>query len=554
MPVLDWLGKNAVINHHNEVPYRLIHYNGSLSSGDKASGNLLVQGDNLLALKALLPHYAGQVKCIYIDPPYNTGNEGWVYNDNVNSAEIRKWLGKVVGKEVEDLSRHDKWLCMMYPRLQLLKEFLRDDGVIFVSIDDNAMPYLRLLMDEIYDGKNFVAQLPTIMNLKGNNDQFGFSGTHEYTLVYAREINKLSLGSFSLNEEEFENWQQDDKGFFKQGANLKATGIDGSREKRPNLYFPIYISDNLDVSLDFHSGWNELLPITNGQDMRWRWSKEKFSKDLDEVIVTRTKEGFSIYKKQRPSLGDLPSTKPKSLFYKPSYSSGNGTALLKDILGDRLFNNPKPLDLIKDFLVIGSILDSFAGSGTTGHAVLQANAEDGGNRRFILVEMDKTIAQEVTAQRLTKVIGGYFKNGDTDKPIAGLGGGFRFCRLGKPLFDEWGELMGEATFSDIAAHVFFIETGCPIPKKASGDTPFIGAFNGKAVYLLYSAENTGMPLDGSGNILTPELLPLLKLPPECEAGSERVVYAEHCTLNPVQLEQEHIAFRQIPYHLTKEGK
>jgi len=167
--------------------------------------------------------------------------------------------------------------------------------------------------------------------------------------------------------------------------------------------------------------------------------------------------------------------------------------------------------------------------------------------------MDKTIAQEVTAQRLTKVINGYFKNGDTDKPVAGLGGGFRFCRLGKPLFDEWGELIGEATFSDIAAHVFFIETGSPIPKKASGDTPFIGAFQNKAVYLLYSIENTGMPLEGSGNILTPELLSQLKLP-ECEAGSERVVYAEHCTLNPAQLEQEHIAFRQIPYHLTREGK
>jgi len=231
MPVLDWLGKSAVINHYNEVPYRLVHCNGSLSSGEKDSGNLLVQGDNLLALKALLPHYAGQVKCIYIDPPYNTGNEGWVYNDNVNSEEIKKWLGKVVGKEAEDLSRHDKWLCMMYPRLQLLKEFLRDDGIIFISIDDNAMPYLRLVMDEIYGDKNFVAQLPTIMNLKGNNDQFGFSGTHEYTLVYAKEINKLSIGSFSLNEEEFQDWQHDDKGFFKQGANLKATGIDGSREK-----------------------------------------------------------------------------------------------------------------------------------------------------------------------------------------------------------------------------------------------------------------------------------------------------------------------------------
>ena len=125
MPTLDWIGKQAVVNHHREVPYRLIHCDGALSAGDPEAGNLLVQGDNLQALRALLPYYAGRVKCIYIDPPYNTGNEGWVYNDNVNSPEMRAWLGQVVGREAEDLSRHDKWLCMMYPRLRLLREFLR---------------------------------------------------------------------------------------------------------------------------------------------------------------------------------------------------------------------------------------------------------------------------------------------------------------------------------------------------------------------------------------------------------------------------------------------
>jgi site-specific DNA-methyltransferase (adenine-specific)/adenine-specific DNA-methyltransferase len=148
MPTLDWIGKRAVLNHHREVPFHLLQADPELSVGDPDSGNLLVQGDNLLALKALLPYYAGQVKCISIDPPYNTGNEKWVYNDAVNSPEMREWLGRVVGAEAEDLSRHDKWLCMMYPRLQLLKEFLREDGAIFVSIDDNSIGYLRLLMDE----------------------------------------------------------------------------------------------------------------------------------------------------------------------------------------------------------------------------------------------------------------------------------------------------------------------------------------------------------------------------------------------------------------------
>jgi adenine specific DNA methylase Mod len=160
MPSLQWIGKEAVVRHHKNVPYRLLEPVAELSTDDAVSGmggNLLIHGDNLDALKALLPQYAGRVKCIYIDPPYNTGNEGWSYNDNVNSPEIKKWLGEVVGKEGEILDRHDRWLCMMYPRLVLLKQFLREDGAIFISIDDNEVGRLRLLMDEIWGATNFVA-------------------------------------------------------------------------------------------------------------------------------------------------------------------------------------------------------------------------------------------------------------------------------------------------------------------------------------------------------------------------------------------------------------
>jgi adenine-specific DNA-methyltransferase len=159
MPTLNWIGKEAVVDHHRRVPTRLLECDRALSVGDPDAENLLVEGDNLEALKALLPRYRGQVKCIYIDPPYNTGNEGWVYNDNVNDPRIRKWLGDVVGKEAEDLCRHDKWLCMMYPRLALLREFLRDDGAIFVSIDDNEVATLRLMLDEIFGPRNFVASI-----------------------------------------------------------------------------------------------------------------------------------------------------------------------------------------------------------------------------------------------------------------------------------------------------------------------------------------------------------------------------------------------------------
>src|SRR5512142_1770786 len=139
MPTLDWIGKKAVVEHHKQVPFHLLRCNDSLSVGEPGSGNLLVQGDNLLALKALLPYYAGQVKCIYIDPPYNTGNENWVYNDNVNSPIIKNWLGKTVGGEGEPRDRHDRWLCMMYPLLLLLKRFLRPDGSIWISMDDSEI-------------------------------------------------------------------------------------------------------------------------------------------------------------------------------------------------------------------------------------------------------------------------------------------------------------------------------------------------------------------------------------------------------------------------------
>ncbi|MEW6554358.1 MAG: site-specific DNA-methyltransferase [Actinomycetota bacterium] len=186
MPALDWIGKKAVVNHHREVPYHLLRYEEELSAGNPESGNLLVQGDNLIALKALLPFYAGKVKCIYIDPPYNTGNEKWVYNDAVNSPEIRSWLGKVVGGEAEDLSRHDKWLCMMYPRLSLLREFLREDGAIFISIDDNEVQSLRFIMDEIFGPRNFIATIIWQKIFSTKNTARHLSESHDYILLYAR--------------------------------------------------------------------------------------------------------------------------------------------------------------------------------------------------------------------------------------------------------------------------------------------------------------------------------------------------------------------------------
>jgi adenine-specific DNA-methyltransferase len=255
---------------------------------------------------------------------------------------------------------HSAWLTFMYPRLYIAKQLLKEDGVIFVSIDDNEVAQLRLLMDEVFGEDNFVAQLPTVMNLKGNNDEFGFSGTHEITLVYAKQKSIAILNQFSIDEDEMEDWSEDKKGFYKQGANLKATGVNAPKEKRPNLYFPIFIDEDDNIFItnndtppkNYKGKLLTLYPITKEKEMSWRWSKDKFIKDKNDIIISRN-ETVGIYKKQRPLLGNIPSKKPKTIFYKPSYSSGNGTLQIEKLFNKRVFSNPKPLQLLWDFIEIG---------------------------------------------------------------------------------------------------------------------------------------------------------------------------------------------------------
>ena len=365
MPTLNWIGKEAVINHHDEVPIHTLTHDRDRSFGTEneplGTGNLLIEGDNLIALNALLPYYAGKVKCIIIDPPYNTGNENWVYNDNVNNPTIQKWLRKTVGALASDLSRHDKWLCMMYPRLCLLHQFLRDDGVIFISIDDNELHHLYSLMNEVFGEPNLIACLPTVMNLKGNNDEFGFAGTHEYTLCWAKNKEYAQIGEFEVDEEEIlDSWLEDNHGYYKKGAGLKATGKNAPRSKRPNLYYPIFVGPQNELTVSEGPqtrNYEKILPITDDEDMSWRWSKETVAANIHNLIVERTRSGINIFKKQRPSLGDLPTKKPKSLLYKPEYSSGNGTTVLKQIFGRKVFDNPKPVQLLKDFISLSTEQD-----------------------------------------------------------------------------------------------------------------------------------------------------------------------------------------------------
>lgn len=537
MPSLNWIGKEAVEHHHRDVPYRLIHCDADLSAGDPDAGNLLVQGDNLEALKALLPYYGGQVKCIHIDPPYNTGSEGWVYNDNVNSSEMRQWLGKVVGKEAEDLSRHDKWLCMMYPRLRLLREFLREDGVIFVSIDDNEVGHLRLAMTEIFGAHNFLVNFVWEKKYTRANDAKYVSDNHDHILAFTKEKAQFQINGVLKGEKQnkaYVNSDNDPRGPW------KATPIHAKSGSVKNTW-----------EYTFRNGITWKPPVGTYH----RYSLETLSQldESNQLYFGRSGTGAPARKSFLSEVGET--MVPVSLIsFQEGGSNHDAKNDIRDVFGEIVFDTPKPVKLLRLLLGLATnrddlILDSFAGSGTTGHAVLDLNKQDGGTRRFIMCEMEPAISKDVTAERLSRVITGYDKGGDPAKPVPGLGGGFRYCRLGTPLFNEFGDIDGAVAFPDLAAHVFFAETGAPIPAKAWAGHAYLGKHGGKAVYLLFAPGQEGTPREAFGNVLTPAALAALPTAPEGFSGT-RVVYAEGCTVAPDRLKAEGVVFKQIPCHIA----
>ncbi len=389
MPSLNWIGKEAVVGHHRQVPYHLLRLRQRPVLWRSGAGNLLVEGDNLLALKALLPYYAGQVKCIYIDPPYNTGNENWVYNDNVNSPGIRKWLGKVVGGELEDLSRHDKWLCMMYPRLVLLREFLSPQGIIFVSIGTDEQGHLRLLLDEIFGPANRIAVAAWETAYTANQTAKHISEVTDFVLIYAKEFNKAVVGKFARSEEQlakFKNPDNDPRGPWK--------------------------AENLSAGRFYAAGQFEITGPTGKKFLPppgryWRCNEAQFNQWLSEERITFGKQGTGrpMLKNYRDELSQ--GLTPTTWWKHEDFGTAKDASIeLKAIFGGMAtFSTPKPTRLLERILQVATgpgdlILDSFAGSGTTGHSVLHLNKADGSNRRFILVEMDPKIAREITAERV----------------------------------------------------------------------------------------------------------------------------------------------------------
>ena len=535
MPALDWEGRAEVEGSHLRVPYRLVHCERGLSAGDDGADNLLVEGDNLAVLKSLLPYYRGRVKCVYIDPPYNTGNEGWIYSDRVESPTMRKWLHKVVGDEASDMNRHDKWLCMMYPRLRLLREFLRMDGVIFVSIDDNEVHHLRGLMDEVFGSSNRLASFVWHRKKVVQNDARFASVNHEYVVCYRKSD---SFERFNLlprreaADSRYKNPDGDSRGSW-QSVALQAKSGDA----------------RMVYSVEFPNG------------VKWTPPPGTFPKFSERKIL-------DLYRENRLWFGKKGTAVPRLKKYLAEVKQGmvsstvldssdvgstqTATETLKAIMGgENPFPSPKPPGLIKRIvsLVAGKddwVLDSFAGSGTTGHAVLQLNKEDGGKRRFVLVEMEKEICRNVAAVRLSRAAAGGETGGG--KPIAALGGGFRYCKLGRELFDEYRQIARGVKFSDLAAHVFFSETGVPIPKRADGKTPFLGATADKAVYLLFNGV-LGDKTPAGGNVLNPLTLRTL---PTAAKGVARIVYGESCELTKARRKRANIVFRKIPREVKSE--
>ena len=532
MPTLNWIGKDAVVNHHLEVPFHLLKDVPELSCGNPGTGNLIVEGDNLVALKALLPYYAGKVKCICIDPPYNTGNEGWAYNDNVNSPAIKKWLGELVGKEGETLDRHDRWLSMMYPRLALLREFLSEDGVLVAIIGTDELAHLGILLDEIFGSNNRMAIAAWETSYTANQTAMHISETTDFVLIYANNFGAAKIGKVDRNDKQIASFKNPD-------GDLRGP----------------WKAENLSAGKFYGAGQFEICGPTGllfrpPPGRYWRCNEEQYKQWLGEGRITfgKAKTGRPMLKKYRDELtqGLTPTTWWK---HEDFGTAKEGSLELKGIFGgDAVFSTPKPVRLIERILQIATnpgdlVLDSFAGSGTTGHAVLKMNAaaKEAAARRFILLEMEPKIAAAITRERVKRVVEGY--PNAKGAAVAGLGGGLRYVTLGDALFDEHGRINeSKVRFADLARHVYFSETGEPLPKeRISAKTPLLGVHHGRAVYLLYNGILKDKSVDG-GNVLTTTTLE--DLPAH---DGPKVVYAAGCRFSKARLEREGITFKQTPY-------
>jgi adenine-specific DNA-methyltransferase len=553
MPTLEFKGKPFVYSHHLSVPFRelVIDPKKSLPGGKKASldDNLIIQGDNLEALKALLPRYAGKVDVIYIDPPYNTGNEGWAYNDNVNSPLMKQWLGKVVDRD--DLERHDKWLCMMWPRLQLLKELLTKSGLIFISIDETEIGNLYAACDEIFGAQNRFDTIIWKKRYGGGAKEKYIANLHEYIVVYCADKSLIKFIDRPLTPSKIERYyiHRDEK-FEKRGPyRRQPLEAAKSMDERNNLRYPITAPNGKKV-------WPAY---------QWLWEEARFKTALKEkdIDFLKTEDGWSIQCKQylRHKDGTQRTEKQTTVFstehtFVDDIYTQTGTAELRSIFnGDSPIAYPKPSVLIEALLSIEPhphnkddlvILDSFAGSGTTAHAVLSLNRDDKRNRKFILVESE-SYADKLTAERVRRVIKGVPGSKD-DVLKKGLGGSFTYCELGEPLdLDRFFNGKDAPSYEQVARYVVYTATGQSTETSAKPRKDwFIAQAGGYRIHLIYRPDIEFMRCNDAALSLD-----MAKQIEKGAKGKPVLVYAAAKFMSQADLTRRGITFCQLPYSVHR---
>lgn len=550
MPVLNWIGKDKVVNHDKELPFRVLKTVTELSVGEN-SENLLIEGDNLEALKALMPFYYNKVKCVYIDPPYNTGKEGWKYNDKVNAPVIKKWLKETVGPMGEDLCRHDKWLCMMYPRMKLLHDLLSDKGVIFISLDNNEIHNARSIFDEIFGERNLIGII--IWRNVTDNNPTNIAVEHEYVLCYAKNRDSLEsvwksrfssikdtlieVGNTLIKQYKnlddlqrtYTQWFRSNKQYLEQLDRYKYIDFGGVYTGSQSVHNPGREGYRYDV-----------IHPTTGKPCRQPLMGYRFPKSTMDKLLA---EGKILFGTDENKIIELKLYAHEYVDKLPSVITMDGRLGIYDlrqIIPEEVksFDNPKPVDFIKLLISYCTqdddiILDSFAGSGTTGQAVLELNKEDGGNRRFILIELERHIAKDITARRLKRVVQGY-------KDVAfpeGTGGGFRYLDLNGELYIGNGQINPSAQYEDFAAYIYFTETKSYLD-LSSIKKPYIGSQGSNHFFLFFEGKDNNVLDDKS-----------LKKTEGVEGI--RVIYADKCLLDDEYLLKEAIIFKQIPYQLKQ---
>ena len=539
MPTLDFKGKQHIYAHHLAVPYRPLIADParSVSPSDGGDGSLIIHGDNLHALKALLPRYAGRVDCIYIDPPYNTGNEGWVYNDKVNSPLLKEWFKSQSPVDGEDLERHDKWLCMMWPRLQLMRELLADNGAIFVSIDDNEQGHLRMMMDEIFGAENFLTNVIWQKKYSPQNDAKHFSDNHDFILGYAKDKKSWRIVPLPRTEKQnrrYRNPDNDPRGPW------KSSGLD------VKTYMPEY-----DYPITTPSGRVVNPPVGKC----WRYSRSRFDELAADNRISFGPDGNNVPSIKRFLSDVKQGVTPLTVWTHDDVGHTQSATQGLNQIGVS-FSNPKPHTLIDRVLRVATrpdaiILDSFAGSGTTAHAVLALNKEDGGNRRFILVECED-YADSITAERVRRAIRGVA--GARDESLReGLGGSFAYCELGDPI-DEEGMLTAESlpARSALAAYLLHVSSGVSADGADFADDEGADGlfYRGETTdyYLLYRPDREwlrggeGMLSEACARRIAGAIKPL---------GRKAVVFAPGKYIGQRELTRMGITFCQLPYEIYR---